>query len=121
MATIVLTPLVANGKVTAPSALAITADNTYQAVPTNRVQMEQVLLQVVVATAPTTVTIKAGTQPLAIASGQGDLVFTNLAVGTHFVGPLESGRFQQNDGTLQIKAATAANVSVAALQHPRSV
>lgn len=121
MAAIVVTPLVGNGRVAAPTPAAITADNTYQSVPIARIPSDTIVLQVVVATAPTTVTIKAGQQPQAIAAGLGDLVFTSLAVGTHFIGPLESGRFQQNDGSLSIKAATAANVSVAALQLPRSV
>jgi hypothetical protein len=47
-------------------------------------------------------TVKAGTQPLAVSSGQGDLVVSVPATGAVFIGPLESARFLQNDGSLSL-------------------
>lgn len=120
MAAITLTTLVENGKTASPTPAVITADNTYQAVPLARLTGRSCILKIVVATAATTVTIQAGDTPPAQAAGLGDLVFTSLATGTYYV-LLESGRFAQSDGTVMIKAATAANVSVAVLQIPRGV
>lgn len=120
MAAITSTALVINDKVTAPTPAVLTANDTYQNIPVTRLASRLTVLQIVVATAATTTTIKAGATPPAIAGGQGDLVFTSLATGTYFV-VLESGRFLQADGNIQIKAATAANVSVAVLQTPRGL
>jgi hypothetical protein len=47
-------------------------------------------------------TVKAGTQPLAESGGQGDLVVSVPATGAVFIGPLESARFLQNDGSLSL-------------------
>lgn len=60
---------------------------------------EQTLLRVVATTAGNVV-IKAGSQPLAIASGQGDLTVAVGTSATVWVGPIESGRFLQPDGSL---------------------
>jgi len=60
---------------------------------------EQTLLRVVATTAGN-LTVKAGSYPPAIAAGQGDLVLAIGASGTTWVGPLESGRFNQADGSL---------------------
>lgn len=71
-----------------------------QAVP------ELTLLRVVAGATGGNVTVKAGTQPLAIASGQGDLV---VAVGngaTQWIGPFESGRFLQSDGSMLVDVAS---------------
>lgn len=46
--------------------------------------------------------VRAGSQPLANASGQGDLTVSVAASGTVFIGPLESARFIQPDGSLSV-------------------
>lgn len=77
---------------------------------------EQTLLRVVATTAGN-LTILAGSNPPAIAAGQGDLV---LAVGTSatvWVGPLESGRFNQSDGSLIFESDQA--FTVTAFKVPR--
>jgi hypothetical protein len=81
---------------------------------------EHLLLRVTIATATTTVTIKAGDYPPALAAGLGDSV-NSLAVGSHFIGPFESGRFLQSDGQVHIDYSTPANVTIAALRVPRNV
>jgi hypothetical protein len=64
-----------------------------------------------------TVTVKAGTQPLAIASGQGDLVVTVANSATQWVGPFESGRFEQSDGSMIVESSVV--VTVTAFKVPR--
>jgi hypothetical protein len=65
-----------------------------------------------------TVTVKAGTQPLAIASGQGDLT-VSLATGTvQWLGPFESGRFEQSDGSLIVESSVV--MTVTAFQFKRN-
>lgn len=46
--------------------------------------------------------LRAGTQPLAESSGQGDLTVSVGASGTVFIGPVESARFLQNDGSISL-------------------
>lgn len=53
------------------------------------------------------VTIKAGANPPAIAAGQGDLVVAVGNAATRWIGPFESGRFLQADGSLLVDVATA--------------
>lgn len=60
---------------------------------------EQTLLRVVGTTAGT-LTLKAGAYPPALAAGQGDATITVGTSATVWVGPVESGRFQQADGSL---------------------
>ena len=67
---------------------------------------ELTLLRVVAGATGGNVTVKAGTLPLAIASGQGDLVVAVANSATAWIGPFESGRFLQNDGTLLVDIAT---------------
>lgn len=62
---------------------------------------EQTILRVSNATAGAgTVSVKAGSQPSAIASGQGDLTVSVAASGVQWLGPFESARFGQPDGAL---------------------
>jgi hypothetical protein len=46
--------------------------------------------------------VRAGSQPLATASGQGDLTVAVGAGATVWIGPLESARFLQNDGSISL-------------------
>lgn len=117
MATIAVVSLVPNTNIAQPAPAAMDATNI---ISTQDVPMEEIFLRVVVATAPTTVTVKGGDNPPALAAGQGDLVLTALAVGTHFVGPLTSSRFIQSDGTLNVDSATPANTTITAIHMPRT-
>lgn len=58
-----------------------------------------------------TVTIKAGSQPLAIASGLGDLTVTVANSATQWIGPFESGRFVQNDGSMIVESSVVMTVT----------
>lgn len=117
MATIALSPLVPNSNIVQPTPAAMDATNI---ISTAAVQLEEVVLRVVIATAATTITIVAGDNPPALAAGQGDLVLTNLAVGTHLIGPFTSARFQQSDGVLNVNSGTSANSTLTALHMPRT-
>ena len=75
--------------------------------PNGQAVPELTLLRVVVGTTGGNITIKAGTQPLAIASGQGDLVVTAGNSSTNWIGPFDSGRFLQSDGTMLVDVASA--------------
>lgn len=46
--------------------------------------------------------LRAGTFPLAGASGQGDLTVSVGAGATVFIGPVESARFLQSDGSVSL-------------------
>ncbi|WP_369778840.1 hypothetical protein [Streptomyces sp. R33] len=65
-----------------------------------------------------TATVLAGTQPLAIASGQGNLAVTVANSGTQWIGPFESGRFLQSDGSLIVETSVA--MTMTAFRVPRN-
>lgn len=67
---------------------------------------ELTLLRVVAGSTGGNVTIKAGANPPAIAAGQGDLVVAVANSATRWLGPFESGRFLQADGSLLVDIAT---------------
>ncbi|MEU9865491.1 hypothetical protein AB0D99_31945 [Streptomyces sp. NPDC047971] len=66
-----------------------------------------------------TITVKAGDNPPALAAGQGDLAVSVAFGTTHFIGPFESGRFLQNDGSLMITSSTTTG-TIAVLKVPRN-
>lgn len=51
---------------------------------------------------PLNAIVRAGSQPLAPSSGQGDLTVAVGAGATVWLGPLESARFLQNDGSVSL-------------------
>ncbi|MFF0426904.1 hypothetical protein ACFYUJ_21130 [Streptomyces sp. NPDC004520] len=65
-----------------------------------------------------TATLLAGSLPLAIAAGQGNLAVTVANAATQWIGPVESGRFLQNDGSLIVE--TTAAMTVTAFRVPRN-
>jgi hypothetical protein len=67
---------------------------------------ELTVLRVVAGATGGNVTVKAGTNPPALAAGQGDLVVAVANSGTQWIGPFESGRFQQSDGSILVDIAT---------------
>lgn len=64
-----------------------------------------------------TASVLAGVQPLAISSGQGPLTVTVADGATSWLGPFESARFLQNDGSLIVETSVA--MTVTAFKVPR--
>lgn len=75
--------------------------------PGAKAMPELTILRVTAGATGGNVTIKAGTLPLAIASGQGDLVVAVANSATVWIGPFESGRFLQSDGSMLVDIAAA--------------
>jgi hypothetical protein len=110
----------------ANSGVARPAGTTLVAAPTNDMRLpgavpEETVLVVTNSNAGATITctVKAGVNPPALAKGQGDLTVTIAASGAHYIGPLESGRFIQADGSLKIEAS-ATTGTINAVRVPRT-
>lgn len=112
--------LVGNGSLADPSGTALDATNGHTIASA---EPERTVLRVVsTASGPAlTFTVAAGDNPPALAAGQGDLDVTVASGATVFVGPLESGRFLQSDGTLSLDVETGLTGTVTAFEVPRSV
>lgn len=69
-----------------------------------------------------TVTIKAGANPPAFRQGLGDYTTGNLtgSTGTAFIGPLDSSRFLQTDGKVNVDFSASATGTIWAVLIPRS-
>uniref|UniRef100_A0AAU1ZZI2 Uncharacterized protein n=1 Tax=Streptomyces sp. NBC_00093 TaxID=2975649 RepID=A0AAU1ZZI2_9ACTN len=112
--------LVPNGNLLQPAGTALVA------APTNNMQLaaarpELTVLRVSNTDDDTalTLTVKAGDNPPALAAGQGDLAVI-VAFGTvQLIGPFESGRFLQNDGSMMIESTTTTG-TITALRVPRN-
>lgn len=65
------------------------------------------------------ITILAGDSPPALAAGQGDLVVPVAATSVEWIGPVESGRFLQSDGTLLVDVEAGATGTITAFKVPR--
>lgn len=111
--------LVPNGNLAQP------AGTTTVVAPTNNMQIsnafpELTVLRVVNTGVQQVITVKAGDHPPALAAGQGDLAVTVAATtGVQFIGPFESGRFVQSDGSMLIEAATV-DATITAFKIPRN-
>ena len=67
------------------------------------------------------VTINAGDNPPGIAAGQGNVTGTVAATtGVLWFGPFESGRFLQNDGTLEVDFASGTTGTITVFKVPRN-
>ncbi|MFG2307661.1 hypothetical protein ACGFS9_03060 [Streptomyces sp. NPDC048566] len=114
------TDLVPNGGVAQPAGTALVA------APTNDMQLADAFPELTVLRVSNTdddtdltLTVKAGDNPPALAAGQGDLDVT-VAFGTvQLIGPFESGRFVQSDGSLMIESTTNTG-TITALRVPRN-
>jgi hypothetical protein len=112
MARVALTPTVfqVNGAVADPTGTTLVSGtgNGVQVSPAPR----SLLFRVNNPTAGSaTVTILAGTQPLANESGLGALTVTVAAAGVEWVGPFESARFEQSDGSIIVESSAAVVVA----------
>lgn len=102
------------------------AGTTLVAAPTNDMQLKAAKPELTIFRVSNTdddtaltFTVKAGDTPPAIAAGQGDVAVTVAFGTTHYVGPFESGRFLQSDGSLMVTSSTTTG-TVAALRVPRN-
>ncbi|OII64596.1 hypothetical protein BJP40_19850 [Streptomyces sp. CC53] len=102
------------------------AGTTLVAAPTNNMQLADAFPELTVLRVTNTdddtdltFTVKAGDHPPALAAGQGDLEVT-VAFGTaQLIGPFESGRFVQSDGSMLFESTTTTG-TVTALKVPRN-
>jgi hypothetical protein len=111
--------LVANGELADPAGTAVTsgAGNGAQIpdVSPNRRQSvpELTLIRLANASGSTgTATVLAGTNPPGMAAGQGNFTTTNILTATsRWIGPFESGRFLQSDGSIIVETTQAMTVT----------
>jgi hypothetical protein len=61
--------------------------------------------------ASATITILAGSQPSAISSGVGPVVVTVANAATQWIGPFDTSRVQQPDGSLLIETSAVLTVT----------
>jgi hypothetical protein len=109
--------LVANGSITDPTGTT-TGVGDGNGVVLAGGYVERVLLRVANGGGSSaTVKIKAGSGAAALSAGQGDQAVSVGAGATAWIGPFESARFQQADGSLAVDATAA--VTVTAFQGPR--
>ena len=107
--TVPYSTLTVNGSLTDPAGTAVTAGVGAGGQVLTALH-EQTLLRVTNATAGS-VSVLAGTQPLATASGQGPLTVAVGAGAVAWIGPFESARFEQSDGSLIVETTQAATVT----------
>lgn len=109
------TALAVNGNIPDPTGTALVAGaGNGLVVPAAAAQSfpERTLLRVANASGSTaTVTVLAGAQPLDIASGQGAVSATVTTGTTAWLGPFESGRVIQNDGSLLVESTQIVTVT----------
>lgn len=99
-----------------PAGTAVDPANGHQVTPPR--QFRKLLLRVAYTFAGAkTLTLKAGATPPAESAGQGDLVVT-LNNQTSWIGPLESARFEQKDGSLWLDVQAAATGTITAFALP---
>ncbi|MEU6033978.1 hypothetical protein ABZ801_01070 [Actinomadura sp. NPDC047616] len=117
--TLTYTPLLANQGITAPAGSPVNPGAGNGHVITRALPEHTILRVTNTHTAAHPVTVKAGAYPPAIAAGQSDLTVSVPASGEVFVGPLESGRFLQNDGSLIVEIPDTAHTgTITALRVP---
>lgn len=117
-----VTTLTANAGVAdvlASAGVAIDATNSH--VLTTTKPLDSYIIRVNNTTAGTKVaTIKKGGNPPADASGVGDLAISCTNGQVKFIGPLESARFIQADGTLNIDIEAGMTGFIQVFQIPRA-
>lgn len=120
-AALTVTTLTANtavADVLASAGVAIDATNHHVLTVTH--PLDSFIIRVNNTTAGTKVaTIKAGDNPPADAAGQGDLLVSCTNAQVKFVGPLESARFIQNDGTVLVDIEAAMTGFIQVFRVPR--
>ena len=112
--------LVANSSLADPAGTALDATNDHVI---SAAKPEQTVLRVTnTHGSDHVITIKAGDNPPAWAAGLGDLTVTVAATsGVQWIGPFESGRFLQNDGTMHVDVVTDHTGTITAFLVPAAV
>lgn len=108
--------LLANSSIATPAGTSI-ASGAGNGGQITKASPEKTMLRAVFTTAGNIV-VKAGTYPPALASGQGDLTVAVGTSGDVLLGPFESGRFLQSDGSLIVE--TTQTVTLTAVKVPRN-
>lgn len=109
--------LVPNGVLADPSGTALTSGDANGGQIADAVP-ELTVLRVVCGATGGDFVVLAGDNPPALAAGQGDRTETFTANEVNFVGPFESGRFVQSDGSMEFTCTQA--MTVTALRVPRN-
>lgn len=112
--------LVANSNLSDPAGTALDATNDHVIAAA---QPENTILRVTNTNGTDRiVTIVAGPNPPALAAGLGNLDVTVAATtGVQWIGPFESGRFLQADGTMLINVVTSHTGTITAFKTTRRV
>jgi hypothetical protein len=112
--------LVANGGLTTPAGTAVTSGAGNGGQVANAAPEETVIRLSNASGGSGTVTLLAGSYPPAIASGLGNAAaFTVANSSSAYIGPFESGRFLQSDGSLIFE--TSVSMTATAFRVPRAV
>jgi hypothetical protein len=102
---ITVNALTANGGILAPTAQVLDTGTSAVVLKTSALSTTNKVILRVMNTAAATLTVKvsAGSDPPAFRAGGGDFTDTAVAItsGERVMGPFESARFLQSDGTLQ--------------------
>ena len=126
---ITVSTLVPNGNLAAPSGTNVDPTNgmnvavTTTGMPAGPNLNNLILVVSNTAGSSKVVTVKAGvgggvTPGAAFRAGLGDLAVTVAASGTQYIGPLESARFAQADGSLNVDIASGMTGTIAAVMMP---
>lgn len=112
--------LTANGSIAQPAGTALNA-GVGNGHTLNDAVTEETVFRVTNTGTEGDITLLAGDNPPALAAGLGDLVVTVPATtGVVLIGPVESGRFMQSDGTVLIDVETGMAGTITALRVPRT-
>lgn len=114
--------LVKNGNLNgATGATTIDATLVTNGVTIANAKPERTILRVTNTEASTNVlTVRAGDNPPALRAGQGDLAVTLAATtGVQYIGPFESDKYLQADGSMEIDFETGMTGAIDALLLPR--
>lgn len=106
-----------NGSV--PDPTPTTADATNDHVVNAAVPERTVLRLYNTAGSEKEVVVRAGTYPPTMAAGQGSLVFDVPAGAISWLGPFESGRFSQANGSLEVDLESGFTGSITAFLAPK--
>lgn len=112
--TLTLNQLTANGGIADPTGTASVAGagNGFTIPSPYPLPQHNVWLRVANASGGSgTVSVLAGAQPLANAAGQGAVVVTVANSSTQWVGPFDTSRVEQNDGSLTIETSVVMTVT----------
>lgn len=119
---VTVTSLTTNAVTASPAGTACDATNDHSI---SGVVPEELVLRVTnTAAGSQDLTVLAGDSPPALAAGQGNLV-ESFGAGdstpvVKYIGPLESGRFVQSDGSIHVDLASGFTGTIVAFHVPRT-